>query len=135
MRIEDSLLLRMIEMDMAQKGVSPSNYHIVGDYVVANPERIEVKSNEVVYICCFSAIALVQFEFDIRYRSGSEVAIYTPDTTRETEVSGLGSKFIYDSTAISRHWSNVQLNAPYHFYITVYLRYIKVVYNTSPSKP
>jgi hypothetical protein len=135
MKIDDNLLIKMIEKDMLQKGIAEKDYHIMGDYVVEKPTQIEVKSNEVIYLCYFSANTFTELAFDIRYQSAAAVAHYTPKNTKVTEVYGIGSSYTYESSAISGHWSTITLNTPYHIYLEeVYLRYVKVVFNGSNSK-
>lgn len=113
--INDSLLIKMIEQDLLQKGIKASDYFILADESFINPQLIEVKPNEAVYICFCTVIHTANISFDLSLTSATSSQAYSSINTKRTTTSETeGTSVYYESAAISSHWSSisVQHNLP-----------------------
>jgi len=105
---KDSLLYRLIELDLKTKGKSICH---ISDEMVQNPKEIEVGANEVVYT--YNFMASLTYPFNVSILSPTEKINFT-----HFNVIG-GSNDL-----IKAHWGKIKIDVianPQYFYIQ-YLR-------------
>ena len=121
MNVSDTLLVKMIEQDMKCKGISEKDYHIAEDKAVESPNKIELQSNEMLYVYCF----LMQDDIDflVQLISATDFVNYNNQNSKLNDVGH------YENSVISRHWSTVSIknNNDSNFII----RYVKVVFTSN----
>jgi len=116
MKINDHILMRMIDKDMQSK--KANNYHIK-DEVVVNPKVIKVGANEVVYVCyCY---AESKGGFNLNLESGTDLIGYHEKNTIKQKLT---PNTAYHSSQITAHWSSIKIKAKVSAYY--FIRYIRI---------
>ena len=110
---KDSLLYRLIELDLKNKGKSICH---ISDEMIHNPKEIEVGANEVVYT--YNFIAGMNYPFSINLISPTEKINYT----YQNVVNG-------NNDLIKAHWGKIKIevesNAQYF-----YIQYLRIKFST-----
>ena len=112
MNTNDTLLIKMIEMDMQNKAIS---MYLLSDEMLINPDQIKVGANEVLYVYLVGVIA--QFEFNVWLTSATSVIQLTPLNT-ESNIS----------TQITNHLGNITIKKA-NPETKTYVRFIRVTMN------
>ena len=129
MNTNDALLVKMIEKDMLQKGIAEQQYHVVKDEIITSPKSIEVKTNEVVYVCYFFLRSSVQDSFSLSLSSAGSLVSYKPTTTvNATKMVGIDTQFTYESPVISAHWTRVEVTSTAPVDAVFFIRYLKLAF-------